>query len=38
MDEVRWAVLEQEHKMVQALKPLADILVTKEYEVVIVKS
>ena len=38
MDEVRWAVLEQEHKMVQALKPLADILVTKEYKVVIVKS
>lgn len=34
MDEVRWATLGQEHKMVQSLKPLADLLVTKEYEVV----
>jgi uridine kinase len=37
MDEVRWATLGQEHKMVQSLKPLADILITKEYEVVEVK-
>jgi len=27
------AVLEQEHRMVQALKPKADILISKEYEV-----
>ena len=32
-NEYRWAVLEQEHKMVQALKDSADLLVTKEYEV-----
>ena len=33
-NEYRWAVLEQEHKMVQALKPMADLLVSKEYEVI----
>jgi uridine kinase len=32
-NEYRMAVLEQEHKMVQALRPTADIFVTKEYEV-----
>jgi uridine kinase len=32
-NEYRMAVLEQEHKMVQALKPLADLLVTMEYKV-----
>jgi uridine kinase len=32
-NEYRMAVLEQEHKMVQALKPMADILISKEYEV-----
>lgn len=34
MDEVRWAVLGQEHKMVQSLKPMADLLITKDYQVV----
>jgi uridine kinase len=34
MDEARWATLGQEHKMVQALRPLADLLVTKDFEVV----
>lgn len=34
MDEVRWAVLGQEHKMVQSLKPLADLLITNDYRVV----
>lgn len=34
MDEVRWATLGQEHRMVSSLKPLADLIVTKEYEVV----
>jgi uridine kinase len=37
-NEYRMAVLEQEHQMVQALKPKADILITMEYEVKIVKS
>jgi uridine kinase len=32
-NEYRMAVLEQEHRMVQALKPTADILISKEYEV-----
>lgn len=32
-NEYRWAVLEQEHKMVQALRASADLLVTKDYEV-----
>jgi uridine kinase len=32
-NEYRMAVLEQEHRMVQALKPMADILISKEYEV-----
>ncbi|MBW6460147.1 MAG: hypothetical protein K0B08_06195 [Bacteroidales bacterium] len=32
-NEYRMAVLEQEHKMVQALKPSADILISKEYQV-----
>jgi len=31
MDEVRWATLGQEHKMVQSLRSLADLLITKEY-------
>ena len=34
MDEVRWATLAQEHKMVSALKALADIIITKDYAVV----
>lgn len=34
MDEVRWATLEQEHKMVEKLKPLADLLVTKNFDVI----
>ncbi len=29
--------LEQEHQMVQALKPKADVLITMEYEVAFVK-
>ena len=33
MDEVRWATLAQEHKMVSALKPMADIIINKVYEV-----
>lgn len=33
-NEYRWAVLEQEHKMVQELKVSADLLVSREYEVV----
>jgi uridine kinase len=37
MDEVRWAILGQEHEMVQSLKALADILITKDYKVEIVK-
>lgn len=37
MDEVRWATLAQEHKMVSSLKPLADIIITKDYEVVVAK-
>ena len=37
-NEYRMAVLEQEHKMVQALKPKADILINMDYEVEIVKS
>lgn len=32
-NDYRMAVLEQEHKMVQALKPTADILISKAYEV-----
>jgi uridine kinase len=34
MDETRWATLEQEHKMVRELRPKADLLVTKFYNVV----
>ncbi|MCX6234274.1 MAG: uridine kinase [Bacteroidetes bacterium] len=33
-NEYRMRVLEQEHKMVQALRPVADLLITKEYEMV----
>jgi uridine kinase len=33
MDEVRWATLAQEHKMVSSLKPLADLIVTKDYDI-----
>jgi len=32
-NEYRMAVLEQEHKMVQSLRPLADILINMDYEV-----
>ncbi len=32
-NEYRWAVLEQEHQMVQALRPTAQLLVTPEFEV-----
>ncbi len=34
MDEVRWATLAQEHKMVKSLKPLADVIITREYDVI----
>jgi uridine kinase len=34
-NDYRMAVLEQEHRMVQALKPKADILISKEYEVLL---
>jgi uridine kinase len=34
MDEVRWATLAQEHKMVQSLKPLANLIINKEYKVI----
>jgi uridine kinase len=37
MDEVRWATLGQEHKMVSSLKPMANLIITKDYEVVEVK-
>lgn len=37
-NEYRMAVLEQEHQMVKALRPKADILITMEYEVEIVKN
>jgi len=37
MDEVRWATLAQEHKMVQSLKPLANLIITKKYDVIEVK-
>jgi uridine kinase len=33
-NEYRMTVLEQEHKMVQALKPTANILISKDYEVI----
>jgi uridine kinase len=36
-NEYRMAVLEQEHRMVQALRPKADILITMDYEVVFAK-
>lgn len=36
-NEYRMAVLEQEHKMVQSLRPKADLLITMEYEVKEVK-
>jgi uridine kinase len=32
-NEYRWAVLEQEHKMVQGLRSKADVIISKEYEV-----
>jgi hypothetical protein len=38
MDEVRWSILGQEHRMVQSLKPLADLIVTKDYEVIEAKN
>lgn len=31
MDEVRWATLAQEHKMVRSLKPSADFIITKDF-------
>ena len=34
-NEYRWAVLEQEHKMVASLRPKADILISKEYKVLL---
>ncbi len=33
-NEYRWAVLEQEHKMVQGLRPSADLFVNMQYELV----
>ncbi len=36
-NEYRMAVLEKEHQMVQALKPMADILIGMDYEVKLVK-
>lgn len=33
MDEVRWATLAQEHKMVRSLKPLADLIISQDYQV-----
>ena len=33
-DEFRFQVLEQEHKVVQSLRPLADLIVTKDFDVV----
>lgn len=36
MDEVRWATLGQEHKMVRSLKPMADMVISKDYDVEIV--
>lgn len=37
-NEYRMKVLLQEHEMVKALKPMADILITKEYQVEIIKN
>lgn len=34
MDEVRWATLGQEHRMVSSLKSSADVIITRDYEVV----
>ena len=34
-NEYRMAVLEQEHKMVQSLRPMADLLISMEYEVIV---
>lgn len=34
MDEVRWATLGQEHRMVSSLKSSADVIITSDYEVV----
>lgn len=36
-NEYRMAVLEKEHQMVQALKPMADVLIGMDYEVKVVK-
>lgn len=38
MDEERWATLAQEHKMVVSLKPLADLIIDKDYNVIVVKN
>ncbi len=37
MDEVRWATLAQEHKMVRSLKPSADFIITKDFNLEEVK-
>ncbi len=37
MDQARWEILHQEHVMVQAMKPMADLLINLDYEVVEVK-
>ncbi len=34
MDEGRWATLGQEHKMVRSLLPMADYLITEDFDVV----
>jgi uridine kinase len=31
VNEYRWQVLEQEHRAVQSLRPLTDLLVTKDF-------
>jgi len=33
MDQARWEILHQEHNMVQALKPMADLLINLDYQV-----
>lgn len=38
LDEFRMKVLEQEHEVVQSLKPEADLIVTKEFDVIPAKS
>jgi len=38
MDEFRMRVLEREHQNVQSLKPLADLIVNKTYDVELAKA